>query len=543
VALLRLVDRVAEAKGELVVVAAEKGKSQALRCPAHHRLATLILVAASLAISGVGSAAPASEAAGPAAETVSAPASIRVRGRTVLELQAEGPSGATPSDRARAASTILAAVLGEGGEQEVQVSSLDGSRDHLLVQVGKRELLRLGPADVAASGLNAEVYGESVRARLQSFLREERHRSRIRELVLSVCMVVLLGLLSFLALRWIHDQRQHLRRWLERKAQTGPAERARSMLVLSREGFESLAYVLATLTALLAQLALSLSYIVFVLSQFEVTRGWIEPLLQMLFNPFVDLLRRLAHFLPSVVVLVITFYAVMGGVRLLRFFLNQVATGHLTIGWLPADLAMPLRPLLEGGLALLALLAVSPLLAGSHEDLLTRIGVLAVGALLLASLPVGATIVVGVFAVVSRRYAVGQWLEIGSQSGELTEVTFFELRLVPIDAGMIHIPHLRTLFVPVRQLVGPPPLELDLSLAASVAPAKAMEVIAHAVPEQFGKAEVSLRSLDGSAAMYRLRLPAIHLARRAELLVLIATALAGAGIAPAGVVGPERQKL
>ena len=412
---------------------------------------------------------------------------------------------------------------------------MDGVRDQLLIKVGTREVLRLGPADVVASGLAPEVYAEAIRARLQSFLRAKRRRRATRpcELVLSISPRGPPSGSSprSLAMRWINDQRQHLRRWIARTAQTDRGQRARNMLVLSREGFESVAFVLATFTALAAQLALLLSYVVFVLSQFEATRGWIPPLLNILFSPFADLLQRFAHLLPSVVVLIAAFYVVLGGVRLLRFFLQRVASGRLTVSWLPADLAAPLRPLFEGAVVLLALLVVSPLIAGSHADLLSRIGLLLVGALLLAGLPVGATLLAGAFSVVSRRYVVGQWLEVGKHFGELTEVTFFELRLVPVDAGMIRIPHLVALWVPVRQLPGPPLLEIDLPLSPAVDPSVAMEAIARAVPESFGKPEVTLRSLDGAAAVYSLRLPPLHLGRRAELLVLVAAGLTRAGLA------------
>jgi hypothetical protein len=466
---------------------------------------------------------------------------LRVHGRSILELKAS-MDGASAVDRARAASTILEAVLGERGDRDVSVVSADGSRDHLLVKVGNRELLRIGPADIAASGLAPEVYAETVRARLQSFLREEGRRRSVRELVLSICLVVLLGLLTLLAVRWIRDQRQDLRHWLERTVQTERGERARSMLVLSREGLEGVAYVLATLVALFAQIALVLSYVVFVLSQFALTSGWIPPLLHALLSPFGELLRRFAGFLPSVVVLVVAFYAVVGGIRVLRYFLDRVATGRLSLGWLPADLALPLRPLLEGALVLLALLIVSPLVAGSHEDLLSRLGLLAVAALLLGTLPVAATFCVGVFSVVSRRYSVGQWIEIGPHSGELTEVTFFELRLVPLGAGMIRIPHLLALVMPVRQLVGPPAMEIDLWLSAALPTAEAAATLARAVPERYGKADVQLQAIDPSAAIYRLRLPAVHLEARGELLAQIAATLASAGIAFSSLPAPDTRK-
>jgi small-conductance mechanosensitive channel len=456
------------------------------------------------------------------------PASIRVHGRTVLELVAPGPSGSSPTDRAAAASTILAAALEEGGEPKVEVSSLDGTEDHFLVRVGSRDLLRLGPEDIAASGLSPAVYAESVRSRVESFLRDERHRGRIRELVLSVCMVVLLGLLSYLALGYIGNQRNDLRRWLESKAQT--ERQVRGVLVISREGLASVAYVLATSTALLAQFAIILGYCVFVLSQFPLTRGWIGPLLHALLSPFGDLFQRFSHFLPSALVAVACFYVVVGAIRVLRFFLYRVSTKQLAVSWLPADLATPLQPLLEAAVVVLTLLLVSPLVAGSHSDLFLQVGLLALGALGLAALPVLATLLTGAFCILSRRYAIGQWIQVGPHQGELTEITFFELRLVPLDAGMVRVPHLRALLTPVRQLPGPPLLEFDLWLGASTPPPRAMEAITSALSDRFGKVEISVRALDASATGYRLRLPTLHRGRRSEVLVELSDAMVRAGI-------------
>jgi small-conductance mechanosensitive channel len=472
--------------------------------------------------------------------TAGSPASIRVHGRTVLELVAPGPSGTSPADRAAAASTILAAALEEGGEPKVEVSSLDGSEDHLLLRVGNRDLLRLGPQDIAASGLSPAVYGESVRARVESFLRDEGHRGRIRELVLSVCMVVLLGLLSFLALGYIGNQRNDLRRWLENKAQ---AERpVRGVLIISREGLASVAYVLATSAALLAQFAIILGYCVFVLSQFALTRGWIGPLLQALLSPFGDLLQRFSQFLPSALVAVACFYVLVGAIRVLRFFLYRVSTKQLAVSWLPADLASPMQPLLEAAVVVVTILVVSPLVAGSHSDLFLQVGLLALGALGLAALPVGATLLTGAFCILSRRYALGQWIEVGPHQGELTEITLFELRLVPLDAGMVRVPHLRALLTPVRQLPGPPLLEIDLWLGGSVHPTKAMEAISLALTERFGQMEISVRSLDAAAIGYRLRWPTLHRDRRSEVLVALSEAMARAGIPLASQPGSHRSE-
>jgi len=470
------------------------------------------------------------------------PAKIRVMGRTLFELS--GTQGiATPADRARAASAILAAILEEGGDPDVSVTSADGSKDHLSLKVGEREVLRLGPEDVAASGLAPEVFAESIRAQVQSFLRAEHHRGETRSTVLTVCMVILMGLLSFLAIRWISSQRHHLRLWLERKADTERGERMRTMLVLSRQALEGGAYVLANLTAWLTQIAIVLGYVVFVLSQFVATRGLIAPLLATLFGPFGDLLQRFVRSLPTAVVLVAAFYLVLAGARLLRFFLDRVASGRFVVGWLPADLATPLRPWLQGALVLLALLLLGPLVSSSHDGLLSRLGELALAALFLAAVPLCATLLLGAFVVLSRRYVPGQWIEIGRHAGEVTEVTFFELRLVPLGAGLIRLPHLLSLFVPVRQLPGPPVVEIDLPLSPAVDPVRALEVLARSVPERFGKAELSLRSFDASAAVYRLRLLASHADPRTELMPLLAAALAEAGVPLATwptAVAPER---
>ncbi len=468
-----------------------------------------------------------SETATPAPE--GATAQVRVHGRTVFEIKAPlGASSATA--RATTASAILSEALEERGSLPVTVPSLDGSDDHRVLKVGDHEVLPLGPADVAASGLPADVYAEALRAHVESFSRVERRRRDVQGLVLSICMIVLLGLLSLLAMGWIRRGRDDLRRWLERTADSERGTRVRNLFVLSRQSLEGMAYFLAATTALLAQLAIVLGFVVFAFSQFEATSAWVPPLLQMFFSPFVDLLHRLAGLVPSAVVLVAAFYLVLVGFRLLRFFLDRVATRRFTVSWLPADLANPLRPVLQIALVLAALLMVGPLVGGPSGGTAPKVGLLALGALLLAAVPVAATLLAGAFAILTHRYVLGQWIEVGPHAGEVTEVTFFELRLVPLGAGLIRIPHLLSLIHPVRQLSGPPRVEIDLPLRVSAIPADVLRVLTEGVPERFGPPEVSLVAIDASAATYRVRVPATNAERRAELMLLLVSALRASGI-------------
>ncbi len=88
--------------------------------------------------------------------------------------------------------------------------------------------------------------------------------------------------------------------------------------------------------------------------------------------------------------------------------------------------------------------------SSEQNQLFTRVGLLLLGGVSLALVPLVATAMVGVVAIFGRRYRAGEWITIGALVGEVTHVGYLGVTLVPPEAGRLWVPHLSMLWKPVR---------------------------------------------------------------------------------------------
>jgi small-conductance mechanosensitive channel len=451
-------------------------------------------------------------AASPSPEA--ATSSVAVRGRTAFVLHS------ADAERARAAARVLATLVEEHGDPAV---SLQGSD----VRVGETALIRLQPED--AGSLDPPAYYESVRSDVERFLQRERRRARLQEGVLSVSMAVFLGLLTLLGLRWLGRRAEDVRGYIEEKARQSQGVRVRELQVLSPQTVESLLLALVGIGGFLLRVGLVYSYLVYALSRFQVTRGWIPSLTRAVASPFTALGERLGDALPAAVLLVVGAYLIRGGLRILGVFLDHVARGELRPRWLPADMAAPARPLATVMLVLVALVALGPMVSGVSDGVLSRLGLVGLFTLALGAVPAVASILLGVAIIFSRRYEPGHWVQIGAHTGEVTAVSFLDVSLVPLGGGRVRIPHLLTLFVTVHHLSGHPPVDVDIPVSSATPADEVLRVLKDAVAP-LGKATIELRSLARDAAVYRIEMHEAHPDTRSQVLAHAARALAAAQI-------------
>ncbi len=487
--------------------------------PSRGRVRWVALVAMVLVAGGAAASAFADEPA--QVESV-----VAVRGRPVFTLHG--------ADRARAVSKILTDfVEREAAPPVTLLPQVDGQ----LIHLGDKDLVRLTPIDAAWRGLDPQVYYESVRSDVERFLLREQRRARLQQGVLSVSMAVFLGLMALLVLRWLGRRSEDVRAFIEERARRSRGLLIRELEVLSPQALESTLLALTGIAVFIARVGVVYGYLVYALSRFEFTRNWVPVLSHAVTAPFVTLFERLGAALPAAVLVVVGIYLLRGGLRIVRVFLDHVSRGELRSGWLKADLAAPARPLASVLLVLLALLALGPMVSGASDSMLSRLGLVGLGTIALGAVPALASIVLGTAAIYSRRYTLGQWVQLGAHVGEVTEVGFLDLCLVPLGAGQIRVPHLMTLFVTVRFLPSAPPVELDLPLSSSAPPERVITVIGDAL-SSLGKVTVRLVSIDRDAAWYRVALADAHPDSRSDALSRALKALAAAEI-PLGVAGAQ----
>jgi small-conductance mechanosensitive channel len=398
----------------------------------------------------------------PPAETV---APVVVHGRTLFDIAA--PDGSAPAkDRAKAVAAILTETLERAGDDaplSVSVHPVPAAIDtpaSFSLEVGGRELLRVGSEDAKPSGLPPAVFAQALASKIEAALAHERHRFALQKLLQSISLTVLLGLLSFLALRRVAAAGENLRARVEERLSRLQGLHLRQLQLLSSETLQGASYAALGVARLALQLGIAYAYVAFALSQFPGTRPWVTPVTHAFTAPFLSLVERVVRLVPGLVLLVAAAFLLRGALRLSGFLLDRVASGEFTWRWLPKDLAPAVRPLVRGVLVLLALLAVGPLLGTGSDGLLARLGEWAVAAIAIGLVPLLAAASLGSLALLGRRYKLGEWVAVGPHVGEVTDVGFFDVTIVPQAAGRIRIPHLVTLWTAVQHLPAPAaPLE------------------------------------------------------------------------------------
>ncbi len=476
----------------------------------------------------------------PAPASSPGPASVSVGREKVFDV-ATSSGAASAADRAQTAQTLLAQFvedLGAGAVVTVDpVPPLgpDDAGSLLAIKVDGHEVFRITADDVRLSGLPAEAYGQSLRASIQTALQRERRHLAQQRYLQSVSLVVLLGLLLFLALRGLGAASARLRATTETRFAQLRGLRLADLEILSPAALEGASHVAINVGRLLLQLGLIYLYLVFVLTRFASTRGWVGPLDQALAAPFAKLLARLVDLIPRGLVAVFALLVVLGTLRVTDFFVARVARGDIQSGWLPRDLAPTLSPLLRAAIVVVALLLFGPLIGSEQNQLFTRVGLLLLGGVSLALVPLAATAMVGVVAIVGRRYRAGEWLAIGRLVGEVTHVGYLGLTLVPPEAGRLWVPHLRMLWSPVRHMTGAPLTELEIPVDPRADPQKVIEILSApggaggAAPgaQAARKLDARLVRLTPEAAIYAIRLPMHQETSSALLAASIALGAAG----------------
>ena len=133
--------------------------------------------------------------------------------------------------------------------------------------------------------------------------------------------------------------------------------------------------------------------------------------------------------IPGLVTALIIFFITRAVSRLLDRFFERIESGHLSLNWLDADVAVPTRRLAKVAIWLFALAMAFPYLPGAHTEAFKGMSVL-----LGLMLSLGASNLVGQAAgglilTYTRAFKLGEYVRIGEHEGTVTEMGMFSTRI------------------------------------------------------------------------------------------------------------------
>ena len=432
-------------------------------------------------------------------------AEIKLHDASVLRLWADRPLQPV-AVRARAASQALLQAF-DAGYSEVRV---DAHAEARVIFVGPVPVVELYDVDArAAESASLDVYSANVAARVRGALAAERRRSAIAGTVFSISLVVFFGFIALMGMRKLGELASRARdAILERPERIMPI-RFNTVQVLGAGPLRALLLAAVLVGRWALQIGVVYLWLILSLSRFEVTRPYVGRLNQALIDPLSSLAQRALGALPIVVVTFALTAALFVLLRFVELFFVGVARGHERVLWLPRDLAGAASALLRLGIVLLAVVFAGPIVSGDPEGVLARLGHGVLLAVALALTPLFCAVAYGGVLVFSRRVGLGQQVELGGHRGRVVGVGLVDVLLRDVNGCEVRVPHLRSLFMPLRVLDTEPRTAVRVCVSPEIDPGAVIELLASALRTQGGvdDVRVELEHVDAEGACYRVSVP------------------------------------
>lgn len=432
------------------------------------------------------------------------PGEVRVRDRVVLVLRAPR-DGLSPQARARAATqriTALLAHVAEAGTVHAETRP-DPVKPDATIFVGTNAVITLGSDDATLAGeLSLEAYAEVTANAIAEGFAAERTRSAIATTVFRLSLLVFSGLVLFLLLSRIGAIATQLRDRFSKDDHPVHDFSIGKVQVLSAGSVRVLLSAGVTFGYRSLQILLGFGYLLFGLSLFDRTRPWTEQLTGAVLTPFSTIATRLATGMPMLVLMAIGLFALSVALRFTGLFFDSVGRGETRVEWLPRELAKPTSLVSRGGIVVLAVVLIAPMLTGDDNGIAAHTATIALTVIGLALLPSLASAAVGAPLTFSRRLKKNEHVELGAHRGRVREVGLLELRLEDEHGAEVRIPHLYAFFHPLRILGGAPTIDVELIVAADSDLGEVEAKLLAAARKLTARAEVRLISLDASGARY-----------------------------------------
>ncbi|WP_437922710.1 mechanosensitive ion channel family protein [Sorangium sp. So ce291] len=454
-------------------------------------------------------------------------ARVELLGRTVFAVRVHR-GNLSPPERAREAAKVLERAAQEKKIPEVRIDEQAGVA---VIYVGESPLIHLGPEDAAAAGAaTVTVHAAAIAATVRDVLAKEQSRSRIATSVFSFSLLVFSGLIALLLLRKVGELVARARGWVAEHPERLPALRVRGIEMLRPAASQGALSVALGAAGVLVRVGIAYIWILFALSLFAATRDYSEKLTGIVLAPMSELMGRIARSVPVLLLAIVATLAVLVLIRFVGLFFGSVSRGETSLGWLPSDLAVVTGVLVRFGILVAALLLAAPLITGTDEGALTRVGFVVLTAAGLASTPLVASAAVGLSVIYGRRLRIGDIADVGGRSGRVRELTLIEARLEDEDGCVVRVPHLLSLFHPTRIRGRPPLVAVEISVDPAADLERVRELLLRTGSGLGSRARAALVAIDEGGAHFRATMACDGDDVRSRWLTAVAQALVAAGI-------------
>jgi small-conductance mechanosensitive channel len=355
----------------------------------------------------------------PAQEAARQSAPVTIANRVIIHLR--GPvAGYSAEERARSSIARIEAALDADPKAEASYGDVEeGTR----VRVGGRHAFIVTRIDIdQAAGETTQIVAREAIRRLEQAIAERREQGSLRYMATAAAFAAAATLL-YGALLWLVYRAN---RWIGLRVATAAEERARR---LNLRGVSRLASRAVGVTAWLLALALTTSWLAYVLERFPYTRAWGERLTFNLLDLAGQVLVAVAGATPGLIVVAIIFVVTKAIIGLGRAFFDRVEYGEVRSKWLNEDTVGPTRRIFAFIAWMFALAMAYPYLPGANTDAFKGISVLLGLMVSLGGASVIGQAFSGLILMYARIFRKGDYVRIGDSEGTVTELGMFATRM------------------------------------------------------------------------------------------------------------------
>lgn len=244
--------------------------------------------------------------AGPTPEARAVEAAVQIGDRRLFLIRAPR-AGIPPEQRARQASRLLEQLVADGQRPEARFA-LEGST--AVVYVGATPIIQLSEDDATRAGdASLTVHAEGCASAIREGLRIELRRRAVANIVFSLSLVVLSGLLSFLLLGAVARAALRIADLLEARVDL-PGWHLGSIEVLTPAAVRVAVSTAISIAKPMVQFAILAGWLVFALSLIPATAALGGRLTGFLLVPATAFFARIGAALPVLVVVIIGGFAI-----------------------------------------------------------------------------------------------------------------------------------------------------------------------------------------------------------------------------------------
>jgi small conductance mechanosensitive channel len=462
-------------------------------------------------------------------------ADVKLHDTLVFRIWVDRPPHSA-TERAREVAHALERAF-DAGFNDVRV---DVHADAHVVFVGDVPVVTLHESDArAVQSASLDVYTANVAAQMRSALQIERRRSDIAGTVFSISLVVFFAFVALVSSRRLGELASRARDAIIERPERIVPIRFNKLEVLGADSLRALLLSAVIIGRWALQVGLIYVWLALSLSRFELTRPYTDKLNHAMLEPLSALAQRALGALPIVILTFALAAVVFVLVRIVELFFKGAAHGREHVIRVPRDLMGAVSALIRMSIVVLALVFAGPIVSGDPEGVLARLGMGVLLGVSLALTPLFCSAACGGVLIFTRRLQVGRQIELGKLSGRITSIRLLDMVLRDSDGSELRVPHLRTLFTPLRVLAAERRRSVELAVSPRAEPGAVIALLMAALGDAGapGDHAVELTDIDADAARYKVSVPARDARSASDLRLLLAQALVREQIALGRVSG------